>query len=289
MEIKYDNNHRLFSSIVFPFPVFFMRRFAVSSSPSSAQAGISLLWISLLLAAGGILLAGLLPGGEAGDKNAKQMLTHQRMAKIEQAMTHFMVANGRRPCPASGTENPSTEHFGVEAANEGSCTGGAPAANFGAVNKVVGGVVPVKTLGLPDEYAFDGYGRYITYIVDQRATSDTACPSLGSGNIELYDTLPPVGTLLNYAMVLYISHGVRGDGAFLGKDGATIDERYNSNNKDADVLRNASFRILPNGSYTSDFSNRFIRKDTGADYDMIVWTSPHSGNRCCAGERCILQ
>src|SRR6185312_11049208 len=102
-------------------------------------------------------------------------------SRVEQALTGFMASNGRLPCPADGSYAVNTANFGVEAANPGSCTGGAPAAPLGpdaGTGYVVGGVIPTKTLNLDDSYQFDEWGRRITYVVDTRATLKSSCLTL---------------------------------------------------------------------------------------------------------------
>ena len=44
-----------------------------------------------------------------------------------------------------------------------------------AVGSVVAGTVPTKSLGLPDEYVFDGYGHAFMYVVDANATGQQTC------------------------------------------------------------------------------------------------------------------
>ncbi len=75
-----------------------------------------------------LALVAVLPGQEAGDANQKSLTTIVKLGKVEEAMRGFMALNGRRPCPADGQYGVNTANFGIEAANPGSCTGGAPAA-----------------------------------------------------------------------------------------------------------------------------------------------------------------
>src|SRR5690242_8346084 len=92
-----------------------------------------------------------------------------------------MAFNGRRPCPADGQYAINNANFGVEAATPGTCTGSTPAAPFGpdaGTSYVVGGTIPTKTLNISDDYAFDGWGRRMTYVVDTRATKASTCYTL---------------------------------------------------------------------------------------------------------------
>src|SRR5262249_26113892 len=156
-----------------------------------------------------------------------------KLERIEEAMRSFMAANGRRPCPADGQYTINTPNFGKEAANPGSCTGGVPAAPLGpdaGTGFVVGGTIPVTSLGLDESYALDEYGRQFTYIVDIRATSSTTT-TIGQGttnycsylqNSITYNGATPGiaienttgGTVTDHTMYAYISHGISGYGAW---------------------------------------------------------------------------
>ncbi|MFO0807541.1 MAG: VCBS repeat-containing protein [Gemmataceae bacterium] len=271
----------------------------MDSSDGSAQAasaqstsGFSLLQLSILLALAGILVATMIPGKDAGDQNAKTLLTLERIQRIEDATKGFMAAHHRRPCPASGQypetieAGASSQYFGVEAATPGTCTGGTPAADFGPSSNVVAGVVPVRTLGLPDEYMYDGWGRRFTYVVDKRATSDTQCAATTSGSITVKATSG--GSTLANTMVLYISHGKDGFGAFPAA-GSSVANRLNVGSSDTDQRENASVDI----NFVASFDVNFVKKEATSSFDDIVWyptTANTAGrimaNRCCLGATC---
>src|SRR5262249_7513044 len=157
--------------------------------------GFSLLWVSVLLTAGALIMVSLLPGKEAGDVNQKELSTVKKLEYVENAMRAFMAFNGRRPCPAHGQYDGNNANFGVESATPGTCTGGTPAAPLGpdaGTGHIVGGVLPTKSLNIPDDYAFDDWGRRITYVVDKRATAKGSCYTLqniptnnGTGDVKI--------------------------------------------------------------------------------------------------------
>lgn len=245
--------------------------------------------MSILLTVAGLLLVSMLPGQESDlDKARRTTLT---MQKIEAATMGFMAAYGRRPCPADGQYAVDTANFGVEAATPGTCTGGTPASSFGpdaGTGEVVGGTVPTKTLGLPDEYAFDGWGRRITYVVDKRATQQYVCSSLenwptmtGKGGIAIKDG---TGTVTGNVMAAYISHGPDGHGAF-PMQGSSVANRMNTGTIDSDKLTNAG----EDTSYaysTSNFTNAKIQKDRTATFGDIVYYADYQKNTCCRGTTC---
>ena len=231
-----------------------------------------------------ILLVSMLPGQDVGDYSQRGMSTLGNMYKVEEAMKSFMLFNGRRPCPADGQYPVDSANFGIEAANPGSCTGGTPAAPFGpdaASGNVVAGVIPTKSLNLPDEYAFDDWGRRITYVVDKRATEWGSCINLmgmhrpGIGSIEVRDGS---GGVLAYSMYGYISHGTDGHGAFPAQ-GSTVANRINAGNTDSDTLENASV----NGAFATNFNPVFIRKEKTSTFDDIVYYADPYKDTCCIG------
>ena len=244
------------------------------------RTGFTLLHLSLLLAVTALVLMAVLPGGNKTGDEARARETLQRIKAIEEVSKGFMAARKRRPCPASGTFASGDPHFGIEAANPGSCIGGTPASDFAAAG-VVAGVVPVRTLGLPDNYAFDGWGRRIEYVVDQRATGMAACAAAGftSGGIVIKSTVG--GKMQGQAMALYISHGKKGHGAFPA-NGSSVQGRVNSGSTDPDILANASV----DAAFAPSFTPIFIKKERDAYFDDVVWAPEYTPNTCCLGANC---
>jgi len=252
--------------------------------------GFSLIQISVLLVAGAIILASLLPGNNAGDYNKKTAANIAKLDAVEGAMMTFMTKNGRRPCPADGQYDINSQYFGIEAANPGTCTGGTPAAPMGpdvGTGFVVAGVIPTKTLSLPDDDAFDAWGRRFTYTVDKRATSTSTCYAQeNAGNVGdiVVETTSVSGTVINNVMSLYISHGPDGHGAF-PEEGSTVANRINRGITDADSLVNAGV----NSSFTyntTNFTNARVKKDHTTGFDDLVYYHPDTMNTCCIGSGC---
>ena len=256
----------------------------------AAQHGFSLIQMSLVLAVSSIALAAALPSKESSLEQMKK--THEIMAKIEQASTGFMAAYGRRPCPADGQYAVNSANFGLEAETPGTCTGGTPAAPFGpdaGTGYVVGGTVPTKTLGLPDDYAFDAFGRRITYVVDKRATLKSSCLVLqnypnnnGTGGIAVKDAT--AGSTISGVMAAYISHGADGHGAF-PQSGSSVANRIDMGMTDADTLTNAGV----NSSFTyntTNFTRTKVMKEKTASFDDVTYYAEYQKNLCCIGSVC---
>jgi hypothetical protein len=75
--------------------------------------------------------------------------TRRIMDQVREALTGYVQANGRLPCPADGSIDAGTSGAGVERYNGSSCT-------------TAIGVVPWATLGVPET---DAWGRRFTYRV----------------------------------------------------------------------------------------------------------------------------
>jgi len=269
------------------------------------QAGFTLIAVSILLTTGAVIMVSMLPGGEAGDTNQKTLNSVKKLERVEEAMRAFMAFNGRRPCPADGQYAENTANFGIEAATPGTCTGGTPAAPLGPDNGttyVVGGVIPTRSLGLPDDYAYDDYGRRITYVVDKRATILGNCLTLegatpatnyvangGTGGVTIKNAT--AGTTIDNVMYAYIVHGASGYGAF-SEQGSSVAGRVNSGSTDTDMQTNAG--VNSSFSYsTSNFTNVKVQKDRVAPasgdtgFDDLVWYRPDIKNTCCLGPKCL--
>ncbi len=263
------------------------------------HAGFSLVQLSVLLTIAGMTAAALIPGPEANDYLSRMKISHDRMAKIEQATQSYMTTYGHRPCPADATVDVGSQYFGREAANGGTCTGGTPAANFsgagGSANIVAGGV-PNVALGLPDDYAFDGFGHRVTYVVDKRATDKGSCAVLQGGetpvstyygDVEIRDAA--AGTLISNTMWALISHGQDAHGAFplQGQGtagGYSVANRIQTGNTDTDTLKNASV----DSSFVTAFTKTFVKKEKTATFDDLTWYAENTKNTCCVGNICTI-
>ncbi len=146
------------------------------------ELSISLLIISILLLITVTTINGVMD-------QRKIEITNMRLDEIEQAIAIYIALNGRLPCPASLAQIQDNNTFGVETLN----TSYSPAiCNVKAgmrLSTVSGystyyGAVPVRTLGLPNEYMFDGWGNRIAYAVQRHSVNNkltnTSCISDGN-------------------------------------------------------------------------------------------------------------
>ena len=172
----------------------------------------------------------------------KRSVTGTRLANIDAALVQFVMQQRRLPCPADGTQPPSTGGDEARPAS-GTC-------NANEMN----GVIPWKTLGLAASDATDGWDRRITYRVDKSLTADDGmnlswCDPAGTGglaggacnntctsaalasctppatyltgkglnvkNLAAVDVMLPGGAPPTGAAYVLISHGESGGGAYL--------------------------------------------------------------------------
>lgn len=265
---------------------------------ASRRSGFSLVQISVLLAVSGALLAAYLPGRDASDYNAKVIANIEKINKIEAAMDAFMGTSGTRPCPADGQYDVNHQLFGVAAGvvtpngSPGSCIGGSPAAPMGpdsGTGTVFVGNIPVKSLGLPDDYAFDAWGRRFTYVVDGRVTDNEMCYNFtidkDEGNVTI-QWKDPSGAVFDteQSVYAYISHGPDGHGAW-PPQGSAVAGRVNRNVTQADALTNAgvdaSFTYTP-----AILSATKVRRERTTGFDDLVYYQKKNRNTCCIGAAC---
>lgn len=216
-----------------------------------SKQGFTLIEVALVLAIVGFLSISAMTMVSAQIDAARQRATLDKLAAIKHAVSAFVVKNSRLPCPAQANLTATDANYGVEAAP----TPGTPPActnaetitsdaegNSAPANLSFRGIVPWKTLGLPEEEAQDGHYRFFTYHVSAGAifdvdatgairTSDTLAAMRGVLTVHTGAPtslgLPPSGNQINgcsstkgdngcniAASVVFVSHGKDGYGAW---------------------------------------------------------------------------
>lgn len=143
--------------------------------------------------------------------------TESKITEIVAAINEFVEINGRYPCVAQPFLLTNNANFGFEIGADGvnDCTT-APNANGTLQNGGVRiGAVPIRTIGLPDDYSYDAWGNRFTYAVtenlatianfDRNGGVITVIDSGGNASVS-----PPPGNTSHYVV---ISHGEDGSGA----------------------------------------------------------------------------
>ena len=140
-----------------------------------------------------MLLMGTGPQRELGNTRS----TAANLSKIEDAISVYTTQNIAQflPCPADGTVT-------------GGARGFAPAPVGGACT-INAGVIPFRSLGLPESDVTDAYGTVVTLIVDDLSLDVCAGTSGRLGNLTLFGGSQP------NALYALISHGENKRGGYM--------------------------------------------------------------------------
>lgn len=188
----------------------------------NTKSAFSLLELTVVLVVVGVVTTMAMTSGSAVVGAAREKSTRQKMKDIEDALVSFRETNNRLPCPADITIADNATNYGVEAATPGTCTGGTPAANHSAAGATntgktgVEGGVPVVTLGLPNDYMYDGWGKRIRYAVDRSVTAVGGFASVPATCTDRAITIKDAsgGNRTTGAVYALISHGLNGHGGY---------------------------------------------------------------------------
>lgn len=240
------------------------------------QNGFSLVELSVVLSVIGVVMGGALTLATKKTEAEKLKDTENKIAIIEEAMNVYLTENQRLPCPAQGALAFSNSNFGkAGAASESANTGSCASADFSSAG-VFAGVVPVKTLNLPDSVMIDGWGRRISYVIDARfansITTNSDCDGDSAagadhlvcfkyrtnGSIIIKDASGNPRT--STAVYALISHGKNGKGAWNYAGSATrvvasvdTDEQDNAGN-----------------DLGGSFNSAFVQKEETGTFDDVV-------------------
>lgn len=192
-----------------------------------------------------------------------QQITISRLQEIEESLRIYYRVWYHLPCPAPSDTSPLDTAYGTAQGAQGDCVPSG-ATMFGPVNDVVAGDVPVKDLGLPDEYILDGWGRKFSYVLDERYSmtleSRTYTPAIEVNSYNTVGVLEPI-----YYPVVLISFGKHGHGAYPSTGSAT---RISSFTANTDEEENA----VMSSAFDEEITRRpFAVNDTASQrFDQLV-------------------
>lgn len=185
--------------------------------------GFTLIEMAIVMIIGGILLSFMGSALLMYVEKSHVRDTEVRMEVIKDALQQYLNVNKRYPCVArrdiAPGEVPASGEKGFGREVDTDCTAGVITGTARAPSttpEIRIGAVPVRSLNLPDEMAFDGWGRRFTYAV----TEDLASGGGPSGTLYTHDggvisIEDTSGTAFtSEAHYVLISHGRTGDGAF---------------------------------------------------------------------------
>ena len=173
--------------------------------------GFSLIELALVLTIAGFSIgAGLVVFNEYA-RISKISNTKLKLQEILYAIDDYADKFNRLPCPADGTDKFGDPNFGVSIRGAASCT------NVNGSTGVTMGMVPVSTLNLYPTFGLDAWNRRISYVVHAASVDDDGMDSTANDlDLENYDG----SSNYNDVVVVLISHGENGFGAYNGRGGA---------------------------------------------------------------------
>lgn len=222
-----------------------MKKMCSQKQGLSQFDGFTLIEISIALIFFGLLVGAAVTGLKAVEGAERTQVTNERLSNIQDAISIYIQRNGFAPCVAGRTHAVNTAEYGREQLNAGvrDCTvapnpAGAPeVAEFYRVDQfgtnVQIGAVPARSLNLPDDHMYDGWGNQFTYAVTESMTIDPAGYQANDGVIPVQNsdaTTPVLAT--DEGMYVVVSHGRDGRGAF-ARNGAQF-QPCNAATRDGD-------------------------------------------------------
>ena len=248
--------------------------------------GFSLLEMSIVLIIVATLTGLGIQSGANMMETARVSQTQKKIEQIKRAIYVYRVSNNRIPCPASLTLPVSSVNFGVQGPNSAACidvTAGAATANFTDTTvTVVEGAVPTKSLNLPDEFAFDGWGNRIRYAASLLYTETDSfkktLPDDTCGTVQVTDGTGASNFRTQEAVYALVSHGSNGHGAYtrsgsVKSAGSTnVDEQKNCSCNASGVATTYAANYTQRALYQNPASSSDIYDDT-VEYQMR-WQMP---------------
>lgn len=227
-------------------------------SKAKYSKAFSLIELSVVITVIAIVISSFLATMSAEKKLERTTQTYNKIIIIYDRIKLFIAQEGRLPCPADpelldGIEDCTTSKQTM--CSETDCT------HNTTTTGIYQGSIPVKTLGLDDEFIYDEFGYQFSYIVPVRDsnTLDNIFSSWGNNDekdaIELKNIVND--SKKKESSLIIISHGENGNGAFY--KGVIIDSNIKyTNNKE---LKNTSC-----ANCDASNSNSIIKPDTDFYY-----------------------
>ena len=197
-------------------------------SKATYSKAFSLIELSVVITIIAILISSFLATMSAEKKLERTTQTYNKINIIYDRIKIFIAQEGRLPCPADPELLES--NYGIENCNTSQqimCS--VLSCNNHANTDIYQGSIPIKTLGLDDEFIYDEFGYQFSYIAPVRdsETLDNIFSSWGNNEeedaIELKNIVDDSTT--KKSSLIIISHGENGNGAFY--KGVIIDSNIN--------------------------------------------------------------
>lgn len=198
----------------------------VNEMRSHKMLGFTLAETAVVMAILGLVLPMIWAAVSARLAQSKIDASKTNMEAIKQALQRYVAQTGRMPCPAAVNLPPTAPAFGTErvpVANNNPCAGAGVTTIGAPPLRSYRGLVPWRTLGLPESTALDGYDRYITYYVSATGlfnsatgllVNNPASPTTSGITGSLTVTNGTTTLTTTPAVVALVSHGPNGFGGY---------------------------------------------------------------------------
>jgi prepilin-type N-terminal cleavage/methylation domain-containing protein len=170
--------------------------------------GFTLVETAIVLVIGGLILTMLFNSMNIYMKNTKLKTTRERIAAIDEQVQIYLEDRGFLPCPASLSAEPDTTSATTPYGGETNCSNAAIANHtFGTTVRI--GMVPTRTLNLPDEFGYDAWGNRLLYAVTTNLARDATSYSRTGGTVNVVDSRrnSPANIITANAHYVVVSHG----------------------------------------------------------------------------------
>lgn len=191
-----------------------VKRIALTVGFTLVEMAIVLVVIGILLSGGLLTVAPVIQGSKIAE-------TKQRLDRIEESLTLYVIRNGCLPCPADATLANDGNARGDAGTYTSQCLTQATASTVCSVVNGTG-VLPWIALGLSQAEVTDGWGNMITYAVTPGLTVDTTDmvrtpPSTYPAGALFVSNADSTGVdaITTSAAYVLISHGTDMRGAYI--------------------------------------------------------------------------
>jgi type II secretory pathway pseudopilin PulG len=241
---------------------------------SNHSKGFTLVETAIVVLIGGLLLTMLFDGMSTYLKNTRLSVTKTRIAEIDNQIQIYLEDRGYLPCPArlaAPIDTTSTsDPYGVET----DCSAAAIPGNTFTSGTVRIGMVPTRTLNLPDDYGYDAWGNRILYAVTTNQARTAGLYSRTGGTITVMDAGQPTANVItSTAHYVIASHGRDGAGGYnyngiLGTNcpaaNATLDQENCDNDE---IFRNT---MLVSDSGTNRNFDDIVRQNSASNFNRSM-------------------
>lgn len=182
------------------------------------EDGFSILELSIVLIVIAFIVGTTLSLGTSRTGFARLKQSYDKMALIEEAIGAYVSINGKLPCPSDG----ASLRQPVEAYGYADCDATLVPVGTAFEPDFHVGVLPVQALNMAQEFAFDGWGRRFTYVVDSRVTTQSGFTSTREGQLQIQDNNLTPNIRSQNAIFILFSHGENGYGAWPKEGGKRL-------------------------------------------------------------------